>query len=221
MGRDILIVADFRPGGGGGERIVAPWIAVLPEPVDLFCAMPIVDLNAEANAALAGAGKEGSGAALALYLGDPFLRPRDQARALRAAGISAIANMPPVDFVDGEAGRAFEAAGIGHSREAQMMAAFAAEGVRLLAFACTVRQAKALAAAGAGTIAIHPGPPLADWRERAVAARAAARRLSQLRDAAPGAELLLYRPESFGAELDAAAALADGTVRMAARAGSG
>lgn len=202
-------------------HIFAPWLAALPAAQrDLLALLPVLDVNGAMFTALNGAEPDAraatarQGVIAALLCVDPFLRVHDVVALLRAAGISGVANFPTVQVIDGVAALGFDSADLGLRREARMLARFADDGLAVTGFATTVENGQRLLDHGAAELVVHPGLPSTDWRNRAVAARGAADTLAALR-AQCTAPLRLFCPDSYGAELDDARALADGLVRYA------
>lgn len=200
-----------------GETVIAaPWLRALPRGnPDLLSLLPVADLNAAALGHLDSPASisDRGGVFAALAMVDPFLRPRDAATRLRRAGISGVANFPTMQIVDGETARAFEGAGARTTREIEMLEAFAAEGLRTIAFACGADGAQAAARTRPTMMVLHPGVALSDWRQRAAGALAVQRLVEPSRSEA-GCPVLVYRPSGFGSELDQAVAAADGEVMI-------
>lgn len=199
--------------------IFAPWLAALPGPArDLMALLPVADVNglsfnhfqASVTGARIPAGH--AEAIAAIFCADPFLRVRDAARALAAAGIRRVVNFPTIQVIDGTTARGFESAALGFQREADNLGRFAGEGFEVVAFAVSAEGGAALARNGAAGIVLHPGLASTDWRTRAAAshdARQALRSLRLLTDV----PVRLMCPDGYGAELEPVRALADGIVR--------
>jgi predicted TIM-barrel enzyme len=196
-----------------GACLLAPWLDGLPAgPRDLLAVLPVVDVNGLSLAALEKLDERPRpGVHAALFCADPFLRIRDAVEVLRRAGIGGVTNFPTIQTIDGEAARDLESADLGATREIRMLHQFAQAGFRVLAFAGSAETGAILARQGAEGVILHPGPPSGDWRGRAAAVRQAGQAIRSLRHLT-GVSVRLFRPDGFGAELDAAAALADGTV---------
>lgn len=224
---DLPIRSSLPPRAGTGEstvpQITAPWLAGLPpEQRDLLSLLPVLDVNGAVFAALQEAPEQQETAAMnsaartgtiaALLCADPFLRVRDAAALLRAAGIDGVANFPTIQVIDGVAARGFESADLGPRREAEVLARFANEGLAVTGFATSAENGLLLMEHGATALVVHPGPAARDWRARAIAARGAEATLNALRPQCQ-VPLRLYCPDGYGTELDPARALADGLVR--------
>ncbi|MDD7971642.1 phosphoenolpyruvate hydrolase family protein [Roseinatronobacter alkalisoli] len=196
-------------------QIFAPWLAELPVAQrDLLALLPVLDVNGAICTALNGGQAARPGVTAALLCVDPFLRVRDMAALLKAAGIGGVTNFPTVQVIDGVAALGFDSADLGAHREARMLARFAEEGLAVTGFATTAQNGQRLLDHGATALVVHPGPPSVDWRNRAIAARHAADTLQTLRPLC-NVPLRLFCPDAYGAELDPARALADGLVRYA------
>ncbi|MCC5969736.1 MAG: phosphoenolpyruvate hydrolase family protein [Pararhodobacter sp.] len=211
------------PGESTQAQIVAPWLAGLePAQRDLLSLLPVLDVNGAVFSALQEISEEREratvnaavqpGSVAALFCADPFLRVRDAAALLRAAGIEGVANFPTIQVIDGVAARGFDSADLGTHREAEVLANFAREGLDVTGFATSAQNGRLLLDHGATSLVVHPGPASKDWRARTIAARAAEATLTALR-ADCTVPLRLYCADGYGGELDAARALADGLVR--------
>ncbi|MCC5962016.1 MAG: phosphoenolpyruvate hydrolase family protein [Rhodobacteraceae bacterium] len=226
---ELLIAAQPRAQAGTAEsperQILAPWMDLLPaNQRDLLSLLPVADVNGALFAALGGLEQDVTAPALpdaarpgtiaGLLCVDPFLRVHDVLRLLGAAGISAIANFPTIQVVDGATARVFDSADLGVKREFRILAQFARAGVAITGFATTDDAAERLLEIGVSDLVFHPGLASSDWRARAVAARQAKDCLRTLRPRCQ-IPLRLFCPDAFGTELDAARALADGLVRYA------
>ncbi|WP_249694718.1 phosphoenolpyruvate hydrolase family protein [Stappia sp. WLB 29] len=203
-----------RPPAGAleGDVLLAPFMdEVAPAHRELAGVLPVGDVNAAMLEVLRpGAPAPRGGRTIAgLMLVDPFLRLRDMTLALSAAGVTAVANYPTVQLIDGETARVFDSAGAGVAREIAVLAAFAEAGFETVAFAASLDSARAMLRHGPSRLVLHPGLALADWRERAASSLAIAHMIPTLRDQCD-TPLLVYRPHGFGNELDQAEALADG-----------
>jgi len=218
------------PGRESGfQEIFAPWLDGLPVPQrDLLALLPVLDVNGAIVAALSDAGTSRGGPVTlgaralpvqpgviaALLCVDPFLRVRDLVALLKAVGVTGVTNFPTIQVIDGVSGLGFESAGLGVQREARMLASFAGEGLAVTGFATTAENGRRLLDHGATALVVHPGPPSTEWRARVIAARSAKVTLQKLRPHC-NVPLRLFCPDAYGAELDAARALADGLVRYA------
>lgn len=211
---DLSIRAEWSGGESPDLWIHAPWLAGLPmDRRDLLALLPVLDLNALGMAGFGAGPAAGAETAIAaVFCADPFLRVRDAAAALIAAGIRRVTNFPTVQVIDGSAARGFDSAGLGAGREAEVLADFAAHGLAVVGFAASAAHGALLARQGATEIVLHPGIAAADWRRRAAAGAAAAQSLRSLRHLTD-VPLRLMCPDGYGSELDAARTLADGLVR--------
>lgn len=207
------------PGGAAGAFIFAPWLTALPRArVDLLSLLPVVDINGLLSTALEvppGPNEHRDLAVAALLAVDPFLRVRDFARRLQAAGVRRVTNFPPVELIDSDTARAFQSSGLGAHREVEVLKAFRDHGLETLGVCCSRAQARALAEAGVQALILHPGVALQDWRQRTTASLAISRVMTAMRSERPELPLLVYRPDGFGAELDQAVATGDGLVWIA------
>lgn len=200
----------------GGPMILAPWLSALPPAqADLLSLLPVLDINGAVFDALEGVQPAPAAPPViaALFCADPFLRVRDAAALLRAAGITGVANFPTIQVIDGTAARGFDSADLGAAREGEVLARLAAQGLTVTGFVLSAETGLRLLDQGASALVVHPGPASLDWRARAVAARGAEATLTTLR-ARSAVALRLYCPDGYGAELDGARALADGLVRV-------
>lgn len=200
-----------------GDVLLAPFMAEIPPAHrELAGVLPVSDVNAAMLEVLRpGAPAPRGGRVIAgLMLVDPFLRLRDMTLALSAAGVTAVANYPTVQLIDGETARVFDSAGAGVAREIAVLAAFAEAGFETVAFAASLDSARAMLRHGPSRLVLHPGLALADWRERAASSLAIAHMIPTLRDQCD-TPLLVYRPHGFGHELDQVEALADGLAWIA------
>lgn len=210
------------------QQIFAPWLEGLPVTRrDLLALLPVLDINGAMVTALrdaqtplgggvpdAGPVSAQPGVTAALLCVDPFLRVRDLAALLKAAGIIEVTNFPTIQVIDGVAARGFESADLGLQREARILAGFAQEGLAVTGFATTVENGRYLLDHGVTTLVVHPGLPSTEWRARVMAARSAEETLQALRPHCT-LPLRLFCPDAYGAELGPARALADGLVRYA------
>jgi len=225
-------VCTVLPAGSPGreshlQQIFAPWLEGLPAAQrDLLALLPVVDINGAMVAALDDTRTPQTGPSntrrvsaqpgviAALLCVDPFLRVRDLAALLKAAGIAEVTNFPTIQVIDGVAARGFDSADLGMQREARMLAGFAQEGLAVTGFATSAENGRFLLDHGATALVVHPGLPSTEWRARVMAARSAEETLQALRPHC-NLPLRLFCPNAYGAELDAARALADGLVRYA------
>jgi len=208
-------------------QIFAPWLEGLPVTQrDLLALLPVLDINGAMVTALgdtrtpltgvpdARPVSAQPGVIAALLCVDPFLRVRDLAALLKAAGIVEVANFPTIQVIDGVAARGFDSADLGLQREARILAGFAEAGLAVTGFATTAENGRVLLDHGVTTLVVHPGLPSTEWRARVMAARSAEETLQALRPHCT-LPLRLFCPDAYGAELGPAHALADGLVRYA------
>jgi len=146
---------------------------------------------------------------------DPFLRLDDLIRSLRSAGITEVANYPTMALHDGEFGMALDEAGIGARAEFAFVAALASAGFAPLAYVTGPQGGRAMLAAGAQALVLHPGLAVRDRSDMRHAAECTQANLVALRALAGERPVLLHRPRGFSRLLDSAIATADGEVRLA------
>ena len=134
MSHDSRIVLHGRWSAAGRDDILTlPWCEG-PCPGDPWLAhlLPHRDLNADLLARLA-AGPVPAGAVLGLMLAAPVLDVREVAAAVRGAGLDAVAAFPGVGRLTAGDGGALVQAGLGPALEAERLAAFAAQGLKIVA----------------------------------------------------------------------------------------
>ncbi|MBK1657269.1 phosphoenolpyruvate hydrolase family protein [Paracraurococcus ruber] len=210
---DLVIRAGLLPGGAAATLFCPGLGGLPPARAELLAALPVVDLNAALLAALPRRPWQAPPAGATLFAADPFLRVADLLPRLRQAGIRRVANWPTVQVHDGgELARGLHSAGIGLEAELRMLADLAAGGIEPLGYAASAEAGQRMLAAGIRSLVLHPGPAVADWRQRAAAGAAMLAAAQAL--AAEGAVLRLHRPAGYGAELDAAAAAVAGCVSL-------
>jgi predicted TIM-barrel enzyme len=162
--------------------------------LDLLAMLPVCDVNGGLLTALASRAPwspDDRAPVAGLFLLDPFLRPPDMAARLRAAGIRRIANYPTIQALDGETARALASVGFSAVQEFEALREFAALGFGVVGFAAGAAAARELAASGAGTVVLHPGPGAGPREDEALAATVAWLRPEL---AARGVALLAFSP---------------------------
>lgn len=178
------------------DALFLPGLAGLEGPdLDLLALMPVCDVNGGLAEALEGRGPWGSGAApvAGLFLLDPFLRVPEMAAALHRSGIGRVANYPTIQGFDDGAGRSLASVGFSPAAEFEALRAFAAIGFGTVGFAAGAAAARELAASGARTVVLHPGPGGGEEaRDREALAAMAAWLKPEL--AARGVGLLAFSP---------------------------
>ncbi|HEV7455732.1 MAG TPA: phosphoenolpyruvate hydrolase family protein [Roseococcus sp.] len=127
--------------------------------------LPVLDVNGALVAALAArAPFRAAPPIAAIFPCDPFLRLRDMATSLRAAGITEVVNLPSVQAHEGEAAAALGAVGYRAEREFRALLALAEHGLRPLAYAARQEEAEAALSLGLRHILLPAGP---GWAELA------------------------------------------------------
>jgi hypothetical protein len=202
--------------GGVLGRAPAPWAAgVEPTQAELLGYAPTTDVNGSVLAALRQTGSRERGARIAgLFLADPFLQVEDIARQLRRLDVASIANLPTVQLIDGEAGRALERTRHGRSNEFERLRAFKALGFAIFAVAFDRDMLDACLTLAPDAVILHPG--FAAVRPEARRKSLAGVRAMLKLLAGPGMPTrLLYHPQGMPEEeIAAIAGLADGMVRL-------
>ena len=94
-----------------------------------------------------------------VFCADPFRAEDDVVAALRAAGVSGMANLPSVSFLDGEFGQTLAALNLGMARELNFLRHARSHGFRIAGCASALSDAQSLCAFGAELIITHAGPP--------------------------------------------------------------
>lgn len=210
-----VFTTDHGAVGQVFGRAPAPWaVGVAPAQAELLGYAPTTDVNGSVLAALGGMDPQGGTAVAGLFLADPFLQVADIARRLSRLGIAAVANLPTVQLIDGEAGQALERTGHGASCELDVLAAFKAKGFAVLAIACGREMLAACLKLSPDAVIVHPG-----FAAAAPAARrkslAGARAMLKSAAAAGVPRRFLYHPHAFAdEEIAPVAALAGGVVRL-------
>lgn len=183
-------------GAPAPDALFVPGLAGLEGPdLDLLALMPVCDVNGALAEALEGRAPwaPGSAPAAGLFLLDPFLRAEDMAGTLRRAGIGRVANYPTIQGYDGGTARSLASVGFSPAAELEALRAFAALGFQTMGFAAGAAAARELAASGAGTVVLHPGPGGGEEaRDREALAAMAAWLKPEL--AARGVGLLAFSP---------------------------
>jgi predicted TIM-barrel enzyme len=209
----------FKTDADGAARLFgrapAPWAdGVTPAHAELLGYAPTTDVNGSVLAALGGMDPQAGVAVAGLFLADPFLQMADIARQLSRLGIRTVSNLPTVQLIDGEAGRALERTGHGASSELDVLAAFKAKGFAVLAVACGREMLAACLKLSPDAVIVHPG-----FAAAAPAARrkslAGARAMLKSVAAAGVPRRFFYHPHGFAdEEIAPVAALAGGIVRL-------
>ncbi|WP_206935443.1 phosphoenolpyruvate hydrolase family protein [Roseococcus thiosulfatophilus] len=134
-----------------------------PELWPLVVHLPVLDVNGALVAALAGRTPFRAAPPIAaIFACDPFLRLRDMAASLRAAGITEVVNLPSVQAHEGEAAAALGAVGYRAEREFRALLTLAEHGLRPLAYAARQEEAEAALSLGLRRILLPAGPGWAD-----------------------------------------------------------
>lgn len=148
------------------STVFLPALAPFPPALwPLVVHLPVLDVNGALVAALvAGPRFRAAPPIAAVFACDPFLRLRDMATTLRAAGITEVANLPSVQAHEGEAAAALGAVGYRAEREFRALLALAEHGLRPLAYAARQEEAEAALALGLRRLLLPAGP---GWTELA------------------------------------------------------
>jgi predicted TIM-barrel enzyme len=186
-----LTVRTRLDGADLSGTLFLPALAGLEGPaLDLLAMMPVCDVNGALAAALDAGPPWAPGApapVAGLFLLDPFIRIPEMAERLRRAGVRRVANYPTIQALDGETARAMASVGFTPAHEFEALAELRASGFEIVGFAYGAAAARELAALGATTVVLHPGPaggdpretlaPLAAWLKPELAARGIALQL--------------------------------------------
>ncbi|MBB3899961.1 phosphoenolpyruvate hydrolase family protein [Roseococcus suduntuyensis] len=142
------------------RRVFLPALAPFPPALwPLVVHLPVLDVNGALVAALAAqAPFRAAPPIAAIFACDPFLRPRDMAASLRAAGITEVVNLPSVQAHEGEAAAALGAVGYRAEREFRVLLALAEHGLRPIAYAARQEEAEAALALGLRRLLLPAGP---------------------------------------------------------------
>lgn len=144
--------------------------------LDLLAMLPVCDVNGDLARSLASGNLwavPGPAPVAGLFMLDPFLRIADMASALKAAGIQRVANYPTIQVLEGETARGLASVGLGPAQEFEILREFGRRGLAMVGFATGAAAARELAAAGASTVVLHPGPSAGRGDREAVAAMSA------------------------------------------------
>lgn len=157
---------DGLPTRQRARRVFLPALAPFsPALWPLVVHLPVLDVNGALVAALAAqAPFRAAPPIAAIFACDPFLRPRDMAASLRAAGITEVVNLPSVQAHEGEAAAALGAVGYRAEREFRVLLALAEHGLRPIAYAARQEEAEAALALGLRRLLLPAGP---GWAELA------------------------------------------------------
>lgn len=96
------------------------------------------------------------GAALGLFLANPFFSPPREAQRLAVAGLRWIANLPSVAQHDQEFAQQLSDVALDHARELAVLADFKAAGLRVLAIVSDTAEAQGAAALPADAVLVMP-----------------------------------------------------------------
>ena len=95
----------------------------------------------------------------AVFAADPLRTDAALIRAIKAAGVGGVINLPSVSFIDGEAGATLDHLGLGIDREIRFLTACREAGLRIAGVAATTAAARRLLEAGADFLVVHGGAP--------------------------------------------------------------
>lgn len=148
------------------RTVFLPALAPFPPTLwPLVVHLPVLDVNGALVAALAAQPPFRSAPPIAaIFACDPFLRLRDMAASLRAAGITEVVNLPSVQAHGGEAAAALGAVGYRAEREFRALLSLAEHGLHPLAYAARQEEAEAALALGLRRLLLPAGP---GWAELA------------------------------------------------------
>ncbi|HEV2559390.1 MAG TPA: phosphoenolpyruvate hydrolase family protein [Microvirga sp.] len=163
--------------------------------LDLLAMLPVCDVNGDLARQFAFGAPwpvPGPAPVAGLFMLDPFLRLPDMATALRAAGIGAVANYPTIQVLEGETANGLASVGLSPAQEFEVLREFGRLGFAMVAFATGAAAARELAAAGARTVVLHPGPRPGPRENEAVATMSAWLKPELM---ASGTSLLAFSPQ--------------------------
>jgi predicted TIM-barrel enzyme len=195
-------------------RIPAPWARGLSvDAAELVGLSPVTDVN---RAVFELIDQQTAPATVGLFLVDPFLRHLDAIQRLRTAGVRAIANLPTVQLIDGEAGRALDLTQQGWRTEVDVLARYRDAGFGIVGVAAHEEAARAIIALSPECLVVHPGPALSDPARRLAATRAVHGLLDAIRDEtrARSVPCILHIPAGYDGALDGAALGTEGVCRL-------
>lgn len=196
-------------------RAPAAWAEGLsPAQAELLAYAPTTDINGSVLSALGRDDARDGRRVAGLFLADPFLQVADVARLLSRLGIGMVANLPSVQLIDGEACGALERTGHGRSSELGRMRAFKARGFEIIAVACDREMLEDCLDLAPAAVVVHPGFAAARPGPRRKQLAAARAMLKQARSPATPLRFLYHTHGLPEDEIAAAAALADGLVRL-------
>ena len=105
-----------------------------------------------------------------LFMLDPFLRISEMVGVLKGAGVHRVANYPTIQVLEDETARGFASVGLTPAQEFEVLREFGRQGFSMVGFATGAAAARELAASGASTVVLHPGPGAGRRDYEAVAA---------------------------------------------------
>ena len=109
--------------------------------------------------ALHGARRLGPRVYAGVFAADPLRVDAALIRAIKAAGVGGVINLPSVSFIDGEAGATLDHLGLGIDREIRFLIACREAGLRIAGIAGNTAAARRMLEAGADFLIVHGGAP--------------------------------------------------------------
>lgn len=195
-----------------GFQIVCPHFAGLSaEEADLVGCLPIGDAN---GAMLTAAGSFGGDTEIfaGILAADPFRTAPMLVDLLREAGVRAVVNLPTVAGITDGLAEALSHAGVDYATELATLAEAARQGLNVMAVVVTVAQARQATAAGMRQLLVYPAALDDAPATRPRSAASALEAIRVIRDAAPGATVLMFRHPGYGPILDPLITASDGVV---------
>ena len=191
-----LTIRTTLEGADPAGTLFLPALRGLEGPdLDLLAMLPVCDVNGALLEALNGRAPWPAAApapTVGLFLLDPFVRLPVLAERLRAAGVRRVANYPSVQALEGETARGLASVGFSPVEEFAALREMRALGFEIVGFAYGAAAARELAALGASSVVLHPGPGDPDGRQREALGALAAWLKPEL--AARGVALHLFSP---------------------------